>query len=138
MTQNCNRCSFICSEEIMLFKHAFEAHSYEPNFIIICGVGGCPCTFKLGSTYSSFLNHCNRKHYNWRETLKSSVLTNIQPSLTELQSDPTLCDDLDTLPENESDSSCVTVTEQVSQENETPSCINDSAAQFLLVLKEEY
>ena len=58
----CKKCSFCCSNNLSLVKHAFEAHSFEVNFVHPCGIGGCPHSFTTGSTFKTFKSHVYRKH----------------------------------------------------------------------------
>ena len=65
----CTRCSFFCKDKVDSVKHQFEAHCHESTFTYICEIPFCLHLFKRGSTYSSCLTHCNRKHPNWRNQL---------------------------------------------------------------------
>lgn len=135
MSMDCSRCSFRCSAELPLVKHVFEAHFADPNFTYCCPVQGCPHVFKLGSTYSSFLSHANRKHGDWRDQLSSRVST-VASTTGPLETNPVSgnMDDgtfsgnmLDT---DNSEMECCPVS--------GPSPVSRSAAQFLLTLKERY
>ena len=75
----CNRCSFRCEKRLQLIKHEFETHCFEPTFSTICGIKGCLYSFKVGSTYSSFKTHANRKHPNWQVEVETTVTYHDNP-----------------------------------------------------------
>ena len=55
---------FVCSTFIALtlktlMGHYYAVHSNEPNFLVKCGVKGCPATFQR---YHSFYKHVSRNH----------------------------------------------------------------------------
>ena len=51
----------------------------EPNFYFVCGINGCPHSFKLGSTFHSFKSHASRKHPNWQEFVNDEVTAAAPP-----------------------------------------------------------
>ena len=56
----CSRCDEFQSLILQnLLNHYNVVHCNEPNFNVICGVGGCPATF---AKYNSFYKHVVRKH----------------------------------------------------------------------------
>ena len=139
---DCSRCSFRCSTEFALVKHIFEAHFADPNFTYICPIQGCPHVFKLGSTYSSFLSHANRKHSDWRDHLSRSP---VQVSETEttaaLNVGPLTTNPVSRDIGNGSFSGNLLDDESMdcySSPVSGPSLVSRSAAQFLLTLKERY
>lgn len=42
-----------------VLRHVGCVHAHEPNFHIVCGINGCPCTYK---NYYSFCKHLHRSH----------------------------------------------------------------------------
>ena len=75
----CTSCSFCCNKRLDLIKHLFVTHSVEPNFYFVCGINGCPHSFKLGSTFHSFKSHASRKHPNWQEFVNDEVTAAAPP-----------------------------------------------------------
>lgn len=47
-----------------VLRHVGAVHAHEANFHIVCGVGGCPCTYR---NFHSYKKHLYKKH---REVLK--------------------------------------------------------------------
>ena len=130
----CKKCSFCCSNNLSLVKHAFEAHSFEVNFVHPCGIGGCPHSFTTGSTFKTFKSHVYRKHSGGLEELNAEQEAGVQ---TESDSedltgdvirmdlgDPENCDEGQDLDE--------------STQIQHGSKLNETAARFLLSLKEKY
>lgn len=136
---SCNWCSFCCTSTEVLVKHVFESHSADPLFTFPCPLayGRCPHIFKLGSTYFLFnrmqkgsittgkTNYCLAFHYKPRIWGPGNV-ARIQP---QCEYERTECDECDTggepfLPHI--------------QEPTGPSPVSQSAAQFLLTIKEKY
>ena len=42
-----------------ILRHIGAIHAYEPNFHLVCGIDGCPRTYK---NYHSFRKHLQRTH----------------------------------------------------------------------------
>jgi hypothetical protein len=67
----CSRCDAFKSLILRtLLNHYHTVHCNEPNFNVICGVGGCPATF---TKYNSFYKHVTRKH---RDAYSETNLSN--------------------------------------------------------------
>ena len=123
----------------ILVKHIFQSHSADPLFTFPCPFANCPYVFKPGSTYFSFQSHAQRKHPNWNEELSSLPATTSQEpesaaSSVQLQS---------TDERYQLDEHVASTQEEVStlpqiQVSTGPSTVSQSAAQFLLTLKEKY
>ena len=141
-TSYCPYCTFYTTNILVFVKHLFEAHCLESNFFYICGISSCRYEFTSGSTYSTFLTHCNRKHNKWRETLCQSTIfdghclymcdsgiTNAKSKTSSETVD--FCDDMIT---EDSDVMSVIVKPQFSEEED----IVLAAARFLITLKEKY
>ena len=67
MVYCCNLCTGYLTVSLReLLHHMRRTHSSDPNFHMVCGLEGCPRTYKR---FSSFRNHVMRKHnliYNGR------------------------------------------------------------------------
>ena len=155
----CSRCSFCCTVKAELVKHVFESHCFDPLFTFPCPLGGCPHTFKLGSTYSSYQSHVRRKHHNWKEDLHfrdfDASSRQLQSS-TEQTEDGELAEQTEDgeLAEQTEDGELAEQTEggELAEQTEggelvantrfeefkSPDLVSRSAAQFLLTLKEKY
>lgn len=84
MLFSCTFCTFRCNLRLDLIKHLFGSHSMEPRFLYVCGIKGCPHTFKYGSTFSSFKTHASRKHPNWQDHVNQNndgvaVVSGLEP-----------------------------------------------------------
>ena len=68
MVYCCNLCTGYLAVSLReLLHHMRRTHSSDPNFHMVCGLEGCPRTYKR---FSSFRNHVRRKHnliYNGRD-----------------------------------------------------------------------
>ena len=100
-----------------------------------------PSSVFLGSTYSSFLSHANRKHPNWRQVLDATfpIGRRKQPSLQPLIEPESGCGDESTN-DGDDDHKDFSMPDYPSRDNEDV-CVSDSqraAAKFVLTLKERY
>lgn len=60
MAYRCSMClSFVAGSLILLLNHMRRSHASDPNFHVLCGLDGCPRTYKR---FVSFRNHLIRKH----------------------------------------------------------------------------
>lgn len=70
MVYRCNLCIGYLSVSLReLLHHMRRTHSSDPNFHMVCGLEGCPRTYKR---FSSFRNHVMRKHslmYNGKDEI---------------------------------------------------------------------
>ena len=141
-TSYCPYCTFYTTNILVFVKHLFEAHCLESNFFYICGISSCRYEFTSGSTYATFLTHCNRKHNKWRETLCQSTILDghclytCDSGITNAESKSSsetvdFCDDMIT---EDSDVMSVIAKPQFSEEED----IVLAAARFLITLKEKY
>ena len=126
----------------MMVKHLFEVHCYEPSFMYACNIEQCPRAFSLGSTYSSFLSHANRKHPNWRQVLDatSPIRRLQQPCLQSTIEIESSNDDENDGGGDDDDHMDYSMPDYPTYDNEDDG-ISDSqkaAAQFLLTLRERY
>ena len=55
----CQLCAFEAPAISLVLSHLRTVHSSDPNFNVICGIGGCCTTFK---TFNSLYQHIYRKH----------------------------------------------------------------------------
>lgn len=121
-------------------KHVFQSHSADPLFTFSCLFANCLHVFKPGSTYFSFQSHTQRKQPNWKEKLLSLSATTSQesegaPSSVQLQSTDERYQLDEHIAGTLEESSTLP---QVHVSTTGPSTISQSAAQFLLTLKEKY
>ena len=92
MVFSCSQCAFRCNFRLEFIKHIFSTHSTEPSFHFVCSIQGCPHSFKVGSTFSSFKSHASRKHPNWRQYVNDEAsptveLPELGPTVHQAQSD---------------------------------------------------
>ena len=63
MAEPCYVCSicyhFTATSITAVLRHVGCVHAHEPNFHIVCGINGCPCTYK---NYHFFRKHLHRSH----------------------------------------------------------------------------
>lgn len=142
---HCNYCCFCCIDKITFIKHRFQAHSFESTFSYKCEISSCNHLFTSGSSYASFLTHCNRNHDKWREFLSAYVslgeINGPGPSGEPLVNEDHSSDETVTL-SNASD----IVVDPLNYEDlmEVEHCntpemdIERSVGQFLLIFKEKY
>ena len=79
-TYACSLCSHFTSTTMSgVLRHIGSVHAYEPNFHLVCGIEGCPCTYQ---NYHSFRKHLRRHH---AEVLGSSLSNSTQEDDTESQ-----------------------------------------------------
>lgn len=57
---NCSLCDHFSATSIGgVLRHIGAVHAYEPHFHLVCGIKGCPRTYK---NYHSFRKHLRRRH----------------------------------------------------------------------------
>ena len=147
-TFNCNYCSFCSYDKLTWIKHFFQAHSGESTFSYVCGITSCLHEFRVGSTFASFLTHCNRKHVDWRDKLAAEIST-VEPraefieefvaddeemDLTSIQAD----DDGDSFADLLVASLDTDDISRIDTQMATAEDVEAVAARFLLILKEKY
>ena len=66
----CSFCDYYSTSGNDIVRHLFEAHSEEPGFVYECMLPECKRVFTTGASYSTFVSHSNRKHFNWRQQLE--------------------------------------------------------------------
>ena len=138
----CRYCCYCCDRMLHLVKHIFETHSFDPTFAYVCGINGCIHLFKVGSTYSSFKTHANRKHPKWKDEME-----NITPpdgsvvprnSLTSLEGRVALSVRIPNEESSFNDIDPVVVPGAVLDETSSFHSPERTAAMFLLTFKEKY
>lgn len=129
-----------------MVKHLFEVHCYEPSFMYACNIDQCPRAFSLGSTYSSFLTHANRKHQNWRQVLDAATpirrlqQPSLQPIIAENENSNSDEDTSDSDGDDEDEVMDYGMPEYppLNTQDIRISDAQKAAGQFLLTLKERY
>lgn len=118
----------------------------EPTFHFICGIKGCPHSFKFGSTFSSFKTHASRKHPNWQEYVDTAAVTVVPSAVTPKHSSSADSDEFvnDSEMASEEPSQQITswdvveVSEPETMTFQSCSEAQKRAALFLLTFKEKY
>ena len=59
MCHKCPLCVFQAPTIQLVLQHMRSVHSSDPNFLVTCGLNGCPRTFR---NFSSFYQHIYRNH----------------------------------------------------------------------------
>jgi len=136
---HCDYCCFCSENKIIFIKHQFQAHRYESSFSYKCEISPCDHIFATGSSYASFLTHCNRKHDKWRKALLSLPINeeneprrNDDPDSTNQSDEAVLLNSSDSMDFNCED---LIDLEHYSTSKED---IERAVAQFLLIFKEKY
>ncbi|KAH7974165.1 hypothetical protein HPB49_010786 [Dermacentor silvarum] len=55
----CRKCHFFSTKYLLLLAHIRDAHSWESNFRVVCGIEGCPKTYTV---VDSLKKHVYREH----------------------------------------------------------------------------
>lgn len=132
---HCDYCCFCSENRIVFIKHQFQAHRFESNFSYKCEIPRCDHVFATGSSYASFLTHCNRKHDKWREVL-SVTISEPQQTCEPNSTDQNSREDETVL--NYSDSVDLLNCEDLEHHSTSKEDIERACAQFLLIFKEKY
>ena len=75
----CPLCSFEAPTIAIVLSHLRTVHSSDPNFHVLCGLGGCATTFR---SFSALYSHIYRYHPDLVKKRKEpvQVLPNYQPN----------------------------------------------------------